>query len=296
VLRVDTVGCPEQAALVDVSPDGRTTSFDARTGFVDFPGGAKKFTIRYDAPSKLYWSLATIVPERHQGGSKPGGVRNTLALTCSPDLRTWTVRCLLLYHPDVARHGFQYVDWVFDGDDIIAACRTAYDDGLGGAHNNHDANFLTFHRIKKFRAQTMADSVPLVGPPEVKVDLPKLTITGHGWELATLADGQQAFTNRQYTWQNVPAQFRDWKITRIAGGESADVRARSKTAGVVYLATSASRPTADLPGWEPVAESTFNYSDRGKSKLKVYRRAAKAGQDVLLPQGPWSGGLLLVEP
>jgi hypothetical protein len=44
------------------------------------------------------------------------------------------------------------VDWQFERSDIIAACRTAYDDGLGGAHNNHDANF---------RDKTMADSVPI---------------------------------------------------------------------------------------------------------------------------------------
>jgi hypothetical protein len=68
------------------------------------------------------------------------------------------VRCILLYHPDVAKHGFQYVDWLFDGDDIIAACRTAYDDGVGGARNQHDSNFMTFHRFANFRQLTMADN------------------------------------------------------------------------------------------------------------------------------------------
>ncbi len=166
ILRVDTTGYPEKAALVNITAGGRTASFDAATGFVDCPGGAKKFAIRHDAKSDLYWSLATIVPERHQisaARAKPGGLRNTLALTCSSDLKSWTVRCILLYHPDTAAHGFQYVDWLFDGDDIIAACRTAYDDGLGGAHNNHDANFLTFHRVSNFRAKTMADSAPPFG-------------------------------------------------------------------------------------------------------------------------------------
>ena len=52
------------------------------------------------------------------------------------------------------------MDWLFDGDDIIAACRTAYDDGLGGAHNNHDANYLTFHRIANFRTKTAAAAQP----------------------------------------------------------------------------------------------------------------------------------------
>ena len=39
----------------------------------------------------------------------------------------------------------------FDGKNILLACRTAYDDDFEGAHNNHDANYLTFFRIKKFR-------------------------------------------------------------------------------------------------------------------------------------------------
>ncbi len=42
--------------------------------------------------------------------------------------------------------GFQYVDWLFDGDDLIFVSRTAYN----GAHNYHDANHLTFHRVKNF--------------------------------------------------------------------------------------------------------------------------------------------------
>ncbi|MBI4325314.1 MAG: exo-alpha-sialidase [Chloroflexi bacterium] len=160
VLRVQTRSPDEKAALVAISADGKTASFDPAKGFVRFPGGAKKFAIRFDPPSRLYWSLASIVPERHRANN-PGGIRNTLALTCSPDLTNWTVRCILLCHPDVAKHGFQYVDWLCEGDDIIAVCRTAYDDGLGGAHNNHDANFLTFHRFANFRRLTMGDSVPL---------------------------------------------------------------------------------------------------------------------------------------
>ncbi len=160
VLRVDTRSSEEKAALVRISMDGKTSMFDPQNGLIAFPGGAKKFTIRYDAQSKLYWSLASIVPDAYRV-PQPGTVRNTLALTSSPDLLRWTVRCLLLHHPDTVRHGFQYVDWLFDGEDIIAACRTAYEDGQGGAHNYHDANYLTFHRFARFRTLTMADSVPL---------------------------------------------------------------------------------------------------------------------------------------
>jgi hypothetical protein len=70
------------------------------------------------------------------------------------------VRSVVLYHPDDEYHAFQYVDWLVEGDDIIFTSRTAYDDGLGGAYRFHDANFLTFHRIKNFRNLEMADSAP----------------------------------------------------------------------------------------------------------------------------------------
>ncbi|MBE6762720.1 MAG: exo-alpha-sialidase, partial [Ruminococcaceae bacterium] len=43
--------------------------------------------------------------------------------------------------------GFQYVDFEIEGDDIIYLCRTA----MNNAHNYHDANYSTFHRIKNFR-------------------------------------------------------------------------------------------------------------------------------------------------
>jgi hypothetical protein len=154
VLRVETPACPEKAAIVSVSPDGATASFDPRHGFIDFPGGAKKFTIRFDPPSDRYWALATWVPKRFQGAGRPAAIRNTLALTTSADLTNWTVRCVLLQHPDPLKHGFQYVDWLIEADDLLAVCRTAFDDGQGGAHNHHDGNYLTFHRWKNFRGLT----------------------------------------------------------------------------------------------------------------------------------------------
>ncbi|MBN1490377.1 MAG: hypothetical protein JXA69_10700 [Phycisphaerae bacterium] len=154
---------PERVAIVEISPDGEIASFDPETGFIEFPGGAKKFSICFDPKSELYWSIASVVSEQQQNAERPDRIRNTLTLTCSPDLRKWTVRCVLLHHDDVKHHGFQYVDWLFDGDDLIAVCRTAFDDGLGGAHNNHDANFLTFHRLRGFRKLTPSDSGPATG-------------------------------------------------------------------------------------------------------------------------------------
>jgi hypothetical protein len=160
ILRVDTPGWPEKAAIVEISADGRQATFDPQNGFINFPGGAKKFVVRYDPQAGRYWALATIGLDKHRGETRPARIRNSLALLNSADLRTWHTRCILLYHPDTKNHGFQYADWHFDGNDIIAVVRTAYDDGLGGAHNNHDANYMTFHRIRNFRALSVGAAAP----------------------------------------------------------------------------------------------------------------------------------------
>ena len=110
------------------------------------------------SPTARYWSLTNWIPPVNAGGN-PERTRNTVALISSSDLRTWEVHSVILHHPDVAKHGFQYLDWHFDGDDLIALSRTAFDDEAGGADNQHNANFITFHRIENFRDRGPADSI-----------------------------------------------------------------------------------------------------------------------------------------
>ncbi len=139
VLRVDNT---EHAAFLK----------DGVAEMIPFPGGAKKFTIRWDKKSKLYWTLSNPALDRYpQSAKSPASVRNTLVLMSSADLRKWERRATILEHPDVEKHAFQYVDWQFEGKDLIVASRTAFDDETGGAHRAHDANYLTFHRVVGFR-------------------------------------------------------------------------------------------------------------------------------------------------
>lgn len=165
ILRVEAgplaTGERERAAIVRVAADGTSASFDPADGFIDFPGGAKKFAIRRDpAPGPpVWWSLASAAPPAITGARKPAVIRNTLVLLRSENLRDWEWRTILLWHPDIARHGFQYVDWIFAGDDILAVSRTAFDDEGSGARSAHDANFLSFHRFGRFRHLGAADSV-----------------------------------------------------------------------------------------------------------------------------------------
>jgi len=157
-----------RAAMVHISADGRQLRFDPNKDMVAFPGGTKKFTIRYDEVTGKYWSLVNIITDTGTLEEPPQDHRNTLALTCSKDLRNWDVQYIVLSFMK-GRHltrqnnkfGFQYIDWLFEGDDIIFVSRTAWG---WDTPRSHDANYLTFHRIRNFRAKTPKDKPLFAGP------------------------------------------------------------------------------------------------------------------------------------
>ena len=156
ILRNDYRPDGGRACVVRVSEYGDRVSFDPETGFIDFPGGCKKFTIRFDAVSNRYWSLTNYIPEEFMG-ENPERTRNTLALVSSQDLLNWEVDRIVLQHPDVTYVGFQYADWRFDGDDLVALIRTAFPEPDGtNAHNCHDSNYIIFYRMEDFRSNPMA--------------------------------------------------------------------------------------------------------------------------------------------
>ena len=109
-----------------------------------FPGNHSKFEIRRDAASGRYFSIVSRILDAENSNS-----RNLLSLITSRDLSEWSLVCDLqdFRREDPAQVGFQYVDFFFEGDDLVYLCRTA----LNGAHNYHDANYSTFHRLSHFR-------------------------------------------------------------------------------------------------------------------------------------------------
>ncbi|MBO5221402.1 MAG: exo-alpha-sialidase [Clostridia bacterium] len=111
---------------------------------IDMPTTFSKFTVQYDPISRSYYS---IICRLHDGC--PDNARNLLSLIRSKDLAHWeTVTDLLDYrHCNPQQVGFQYVDFLFDGEDLIYLCRTA----LNQAANFHDSNYSTFHRLQSFR-------------------------------------------------------------------------------------------------------------------------------------------------
>ncbi len=282
VLRVNSRGNTEHAAIVSITSDGADARFDPVKDFVNLPGGSKKFTIRFDPQSHLYWTLANAVPQPHTG-NHTDKIRNTLTLESSPDLAAWTERAVVLHHDDRATHGFHYVDWLFDGDDIIAVSRTAYDDEASGAHSAHDANYLTFHRVTRFRDSKSVS--PSIASAWENADI---AISGD-FAMDTLDEGKRAFTNRAYVWSSVPARLRGASFTRIAGGESPVLRVRAKRRAMLTIATS-----AGVAGWDAEG-SRLVYDDAKHSEMIVLTKQLAAGEEVTLPKGAWSSAIVITK-
>jgi hypothetical protein len=294
ILRVDTN--PNQdniAAVIHCSADGSTASFNPEgrpgikptdlSGFIELPGATKKFVIRRDLVSGDYWSLSSYIMPHDLGGD-PERTRNTLALIRSTDLFNWEIRCIVLHHPSAGNYGFHYVDWQFDGEDLIVASRSAWN-----GDNQHNSNLILFHRVEKFRELEMADSVPT---GESSWEYPDLTVEGVGFRPAMLGEGEPAFSNRTFRWQGVPAALAGHFILRINGGTTPQIHVTAKRDFTLRAATvSASGP----PGW--TAEGiTFGYDANTNTPLYLFSRFMFAGEQLVVPQLGFSGTLPVIRP
>ena len=149
ILRFNSTPIWDKAAVIQVHDGGQKITFQPNDGFIDFPGGITKFTIRFDSVSELYLTLSNNNPNIENPSR-----RSLLSLHASENLTDWQHKMTLLQDDSglsddqsIELAGFQYPDWQFDREDIICLVRNAYD----GAHNFHDSNRITFHRIKNFR-------------------------------------------------------------------------------------------------------------------------------------------------
>ncbi len=142
-----------QGLLSKLSEDGSTLvpyTGSLSGSYIELPGGQSKMTVRYDKTTGKYLAIANII----SGDKNCIYQRNYSALISSDDLINWEISELLLcdrtvmnYYLSVSTHAFQYVDWIFDGDDILFVVREAMED----AANFHDSNYMTFYRIDDYR-------------------------------------------------------------------------------------------------------------------------------------------------
>ncbi len=123
---------------------------EGAASLIDFPSTASKFTVRYDDGLQKYITIVNAQTDPNKAYQ-----RNYAMLAVSDDLIHWQVKETLLSDRELydgtvsaARHAFQYVDWILDGADILFVVRESCED----AKNFHDSNYLTFYRLKNYRA------------------------------------------------------------------------------------------------------------------------------------------------
>ena len=139
-VNINTEGT-DQAAIIHISPDGKNLFFNLQSDLINMPGGGSKFTIHFNENFNRYFAIVNKQ-------TNPKAYRNNLVLISSENLKDWIIEKQIFFHKDEKKHGWQYVDWLFDSsNNIIFVSRTSADDAFGGAHRAHDANFLTFHKV-----------------------------------------------------------------------------------------------------------------------------------------------------
>lgn len=111
---------------------------------IDFPGNHSKFMIKFHEESGFYLSMVSYLDENHPKG------RNLLSLIKSRDLDHWEKVCDVFDYAylDDREVGFQYIDFMIEGDSILFQSRTSFN----GAHNFHDANYAVFTKINGISA------------------------------------------------------------------------------------------------------------------------------------------------
>lgn len=126
--------------------------------FHALPGGQCKFFIMYDQVSQMFWMLSNIPTDSHDLYDRgqqlvdagfvagPGNERRILALHYGVDALNWFPAGIVAMWPSPLQ-AFMYPSAVIDGDDLAFVSRTSRQ-----APNQHDADAVTFHRIKNFRA------------------------------------------------------------------------------------------------------------------------------------------------
>ena len=282
MLRVEAAG--SHAALLDVSRDGSRLDIDPKKDIFKFPGNAKRsigrFIVRFDEQTKRYWTVT------HKT-SDPFARWNVLALMSSKDLRTWKTETVLFHHFDAKYHGIVKFYWQIDGNDIVGVGETMWAMG----HGTH----LTFHRFKNFRNLTMKDAVPVMGDVvPAKAETRSLILEGNNFEIVPFENNQPAFGNSSYRFRGISNEFNGWTFTRVIAGGDCNIKVSAKRDCEVFFAIGFDEGFADVTGWTPVEGADFTYSKKDSPPFKVFKRKVAANEQIQIPRGTWSGGMVLI--
>ncbi len=154
---IDEYATAGLCGVCDLQDNGQEMELNF-TQFYPLPGGQNKFFILDDDVSGMFWMLSNLVTDSQdfqgnreklietgfQGGA--GNERRFLMLFYSIDCLNWFPAGCVAQWPSLSQ-SFMYPSAAVDGDDMILISRTSKN-----GQNQHDADLVTFHRIKNFRS------------------------------------------------------------------------------------------------------------------------------------------------
>ncbi|HSI14097.1 MAG TPA: hypothetical protein VK961_18765 [Chthoniobacter sp.] len=134
-------------------------------------------------------------------------------------------------------------------------------------------------------------------PEGTVIESRDFSVTGSGFVIAKLEDGAKAFSNRGYVWQSVPVSLRGRRYTQSAGGDLPHLVVHAKQSFVLDVMTATEQRGLDLASWNQPGTS-FIYTDgKGKTgkgtRVVLLHKTLQKGQDLVLPQGNWTGVLVI---
>ena len=169
--------------------------------------------------------------------------------------------------------------------------------GSGGAHNFHDANFLTFHRIRNFRNALDTELPPLPPSEKVTAQCDDFSVMAIHVEIAALTEDGTAYGNRKYVWEGRTETLRRLALhayrRRCDRNDRGDRQTRHDP---VYGHRAKPEECQHGKAGRVSPTPRFTTPTGGKRKLNVYCKQVAAGRAVAVPQGVWTGGLLLIPP
>ncbi|EDM25773.1 serine/threonine protein kinase [Lentisphaera araneosa HTCC2155] len=118
-------------------------------------------------------------------------------------------------------------------------------------------------------------------------DWAKIKISGKGYSLNTLKNGENAWLNRTYKWLDIPSQFEGLDFAKKYGGANCTINITCEESGYIYL-LGKPNDSYEETGY------VVGYSDRKGTKMPMTKRYLKKDQKLVLQTKGWSDGVLIL--
>lgn len=143
--------------------------------------------------------------------------------------------------------------------------------------------------------QTPAAPPSAPSPARVSFETAEFSISGSGFRIQALDLGRKAFQNRKFVWEEIPEEYRGWRYTQVKGGAQPppQIGVHTTQDTVLRIITSSHDDGVDLQGWDQT-NGQFLYNDKKHVPMILLQKKVAAGQTITLPQGDWTGCLLLI--